>query len=46
MASATLCRQGGDNSTSGEEALHLQRGCLKLPGHKVICSPWLGGGPR
>jgi hypothetical protein len=38
MASATLCRQGGDIQTS--------IGCSKLPGHEVMCSTWLGSGPR
>jgi hypothetical protein len=45
-ASEILCRQGGDISTSTEEAFHLRCGCSKLSGHEVICSPWLGSGPR
>jgi hypothetical protein len=45
-ASAILCRQGGDFSTSTVEALHLRCGCSKLSGHEVICSPWLESGPQ
>jgi hypothetical protein len=46
FASAILCRHGGSMSTSSEEALLPRRGCSKLPSLEVMCSPWLGGGPR
>jgi hypothetical protein len=39
LASATLCRQGVDISTSSAEAFLLRRGCSKLPDHEVMRSP-------
>jgi hypothetical protein len=47
LASAIICRHGGDSTTSGLEALHrFHRGSSTPPCHKVVHLRWLRGGKR
>jgi hypothetical protein len=42
MACAILCRQGGDISTSIEEARHPRCGSSAAPLHQVVRPRWIG----